>query len=137
MGEGCENRMFVRQRCRAVAKESQYVAGSVERVRNQTGRHYRTYRVQLIFERCCHTEVSAATANGPEQIGFLILACPHHLALGGDELDGSKVVEGEAMLAHQPAQPATQRQPRDASALNIPALDRQAVQLCLAIELGP
>ena len=85
-------------------------------MRDQTGRHDGTYRVQLIFERSRHTEVSAAAANGPEQIGFLILACPHHLSLGGDELDGLKVVQGEAMLAHQPAQPATQRQPGDARA---------------------
>src|SRR3954463_15913598 len=113
MSQACKDRMFVGQRCRAVAKESQYVAGSVERVRDQTGRHDGTYRVQLIFERCRHTEVSAAAANGPEQIVLLILACPHHLSLGSDELDGLKVIQGEAMLAHQPAQPAPQRQPGD------------------------
>jgi hypothetical protein len=72
--------------------------------------------MEVIFERSRHTEVSASTANGPEQIGFFVLACLHDLAFGGDEFDGSKVVEGEAVLAHQPAQPATQGEPGDAGA---------------------
>jgi len=88
MCEAPEDRMFVGQRCRAVAKEPQYVAGSVERVRDQTGRHDGTYRMELIFERSRHTEVSASAANGPEQIGFFVLAGPHDLAFGSYEFDG-------------------------------------------------
>ena len=137
MSEGSEDRMFIRQRCRAVAKEPQHVAGSVERVRDQTGGDRGTDRMEPIFERSRHTEVSTSTANGPEQIGFFVLACPHHLALGGDEFDGSKIVEGEAILAHQPAQPTTQGEPGDPGARNDPARDRQTVQLGFPVELAP
>jgi hypothetical protein len=56
--------------------------------------------MELIFEGSRHPKVSTSTANSPEQIGFFILACPHYLAFGGDEFDGSKIVEGEAILAH-------------------------------------
>ena len=66
-----------------------------------------------------------------------MLAGPHDLAIGGDELDGSKIVEGEAMLAHQPAQPTTEGEPGDAGAGNNPARDRETVQLGFAVELAP
>ena len=69
-------------------------------MRNQTGGDRGTYRMELIFERSRHAEVSTSTANTPEQIRFFILACPHYLAFGGDDFDGSKIVEGEAILAH-------------------------------------
>src|SRR5260370_28348971 len=100
MSEGSEDRMFIRQRCSAVAKEPQQVSGSIKRVRDQTGGDRGTYCVELIFERSRHTEVSTSTSNSPEQIGFFILACPHYLAFGGDEFDGSKIVEGETILPH-------------------------------------
>ena len=84
-----------------------------------------------------HAEVSAAAANGPEQVGLLVLARAQDLAFGGDELDRDEIVEREAILAHQPAQPAAEGEPGDARAGNHAARDRQAVQLRLAIELAP
>jgi hypothetical protein len=50
MSEGSEDRMFIGQGCRAVAKEPQQVAGPVERVGDQTGGDRGTYRMELIFE---------------------------------------------------------------------------------------
>jgi hypothetical protein len=50
VSESSEDRMFIGQGCRAVAKEPQQVAGSVERVDDQTGGNRRTYRMELIFE---------------------------------------------------------------------------------------
>src|SRR5947209_8300146 len=111
MGEASEDHMFVGQRCRAVAKEPQQVARSVERVGYETGGDRGTNCMKLIFERSHHTEVSSATANGPEQIGFLVLVCLHDPAFCGDELDREKIVEGEAMFPHQPTQPAAKREP--------------------------
>ena len=137
MNECSEDRMLIGQRRGAIAEELQQVAGAVKRMRDQAAGDRGTYRMQLIFERSRHTEVSSSTANGPEQIGFFILACPQYLAFGGDELDGQKIVEGEAILAHQPAQAAAEGEPGDAGARNHPARDRQTVQLRLAIELGP
>ena len=50
MSEGSEDRMFIGQGCRAVAKEPQQVAGSVERVGDQTGGDRGTDRMEPIFE---------------------------------------------------------------------------------------
>jgi hypothetical protein len=67
--------------------------------------------MKLIFEGSGHTEVSTSAANSPEQIGFFILACPHHLAFGGDKFDeadnwivehlaaGDIVITGDIQLA--------------------------------------
>ena len=43
-----------------------------------------------------------------------------HLAVGGDHLDLGDVVDGQAVLAHQPAEAAAQRQPGDAGASRPP-----------------
>src|SRR5688572_33232818 len=93
--------------------------------------------MQLIFERGHDTKVSTPAANSPKEIGLFVLARAENLAASGHEFDGLEVVEGKAILAHQPTQPATERKPRDPRAGDHPARDRQTMQLRLAIELGP
>ena len=72
------------------------------------------------------TRHSSPMAGGPWSAG-----ASHH------EFDSLEIVEGEAILAHQPAQPATEREPGDPRAGDHPARYRQTMQLRLAIELGP
>src|SRR5262249_61191734 len=137
MNEAAGNRMLVRQRLRAVAEEPQQVAGAVIRTAYQAARDPGPHPMQLKFEGGSHTEVAAAAADGPEQIGLFFFARAHCLARSGDKFDGPDVVEGEAIFAHQPAQSATQREPGDTRTRNDPARDRETVQLRLAIEFGP
>ncbi len=119
--------MLIRQRCSAVAEELQQITGAIERVCDQAARDRGPDRMELKFEGSHHTEVASATANGPEQIGCFILACSQDLAFGGDQLDGAKIVQGEAILAHQPAQSAAEGEPSDPCARDHPARDRQTV----------
>src|SRR5262245_46240505 len=83
--------------------------------------------IHLKFEGGSYTEMAAAAADGPEQIGLFFFARAHYLALSGDKFDGPEVVEGEAIFAHQPAQSATQREPGDTRTRNDPARDRETV----------
>src|SRR5207245_5926863 len=77
------------------------------------------------------------TSNGPEQIGLFVSAYLQYMPLGGDEFDGAKIVEGQAVLAHQPAHSTAEGEASDSGAGHHTAGNRQAVQLRLAIELGP
>ena len=135
--EAREHGEFVWQRRSEIAVELQYVAGAVERVRDQAAGDRGPDRMKLIFEGRRHAEVSATTSNGPEQIGQFILARLQHLAFGGNKFNRPKIVECQAVLAHQPAQSTAECESRDASGRHHTARDRQAVQLRLAVELGP
>ena len=97
----------------------------------------RPHWVKFVFEAGGDPEVSAAAAKGPEEIGLLLLAGPQDLAVGGDELDGPQIIERQAVLAHQPAQPAAEGEPGDARGGDHAAGDRETVQLRLAVELAP
>jgi hypothetical protein len=46
-----------------------------------------------------HAEVAAAAAQPPEQVGVLVLAGRHELAVGGDDIRRQQVVAGQAVLA--------------------------------------
>src|SRR5262245_35724792 len=137
MSQRTEEHMLVGQRCGAFAVEPQHIAGALERVGDQAAHDLRPNGVQLIFKARRHAEIAASAAYGPEQIGFLVLASPDRLALGGDELDGYEIIESETMLAHQPTQTAAEGEPRNSGARHYTAGDRQAVPLGLAIEFAP
>jgi hypothetical protein len=59
-------------------------------------------------------EVPAATAQAPEEIGILGLAGGDQLAFGGDEVDREELVDGQSVLAVQPADAAAEREAGDA-----------------------
>ena len=59
------------------------------------------------------------------------------LAVGGDELDGAQVVDGEPVAAHQVPEAAAERQPADADVADGPAGGGEPVALRREVELGP
>ena len=61
--------------------------------------HLRADRVQLELEAGDHAEVAAAAADRPEQVGVLVGAGAHRLAVGGHDVGGEQVVDGHAELA--------------------------------------
>src|SRR5262245_20035575 len=93
--------------------------------------------MQLIVEARRHTEISSDLAYSPEQIGFLVLASPDRLALGGDELDGYEIVESQTLLSYHAPQTASDVEPLNSGARYYTASDCQAVPLGLAIEFAP
>jgi hypothetical protein len=95
------------------------------------------HRMQLIFQGGHHAEVGPRAANGPEQIGVFVPACPEGPAIGGDKVNRQEIVDCQAVLAYQPAQPSAQGEPGDTRGGHDPAGGGQAVQLRLTVELAP
>ncbi len=93
---------------------------------SKPGQHVRAERVELELERRDDPEVAAAAAQTPEQVGVLLLARDHELAVGGDDVTRAQVVDREAELAHQVADATAERQPRDAGVADDPARDARA-----------
>ena len=120
-----------------LAIEAQHLRGIVERVEDRPGEHDRPDRVQAVLERRDDAEVPAGAAHAPEQIGVDALARGHELAVGRDEIDGEQVVDGRAVLAHQPADPAAERQAGDPGVGDDAAHGGEPEELRLAVELAP
>jgi hypothetical protein len=62
-----------------------------------------------ILESGGDTEITAAAAQTPKEIGVLAGAGRDQLARRGHEIDRQKVVAGQSIAAHQPTEAATQR----------------------------
>ena len=86
-----------------------------------------TDRVHLVLEPGDDAEVPAAAADRPEQIGVRGLARDDLPAVGGDDLDSLERIDGEAVLADQPADPAAQCQAADADGSGVTERRREAV----------
>src|SRR6516164_6578387 len=70
MCQGSEQRVLVRKRSRAAAEEFEHVTGAFDRVDDWAADDGWPYRVEVVFETGGDPEVSAAAADGPEQIGL-------------------------------------------------------------------
>lgn len=131
------DRMLIRQGNRAVAEQPEDVAGGLKLMRDQAAGDCGTDGVKLKFEGCSHTEIAAPAANCPEQIRRFSGACKYLLARSRHQFDRTEVVESEAMFAHQPAQPAAERESGNPGAGHDAAGHGQAMGLRLAIEFCP
>src|SRR5579862_659897 len=103
VGQGNQNNarsQLVRCFNRQIAKESEDFFGLVERVSDQTGQHGAN-GMKLILHRRDHTEIPAAAAQTPEQVGVLRSAGGEQLPVGRDYVCRDQVVAGEAMLTRQ------------------------------------
>ena len=94
-------------------------------------------RMQSVLEPGRDAEVAAAPAQGPEEVRMGFLGDVQHLAVRGHQLDGEQVVDGEAVDAVQPAEPAAERESGDSRRRDDSARGRQPVQRGLLVELAP
>src|SRR5262245_5454745 len=67
--------------------------------------------MQFELERRRHTEIAAAAAYGPEQVGILRRACVEQFAIGGDDIGGVQIVGSKAEFATEPAEAAAKGEP--------------------------
>ena len=74
-------------------------------------------------------EVAAAAAEAPEEVRLTLGVHRDDVAVRGDHLDCDEGVDGQAVLAHQPADAATQRQAADADRRGVAVGGREAVCL--------
>ena len=70
--------------------------------------------VQQILEGGDDAEVPATAAQAPEELLVLVGAGRHELSGGRDDVGRDEVVAGEAVLPHQPADPAAEGEAGDA-----------------------
>src|SRR5262249_22783629 len=67
--------------------------------------------VQLELERCRHTEIAAATAYRPEEVGILRRACVEKFAISSNYIDGVQIVRRQPELATEPAEATPKGEP--------------------------
>jgi hypothetical protein len=117
--------------------EAHDVGGVVGRPEHRTGDDGGTDRVQREPERADDAEVPAAASQRPEQIGMVVRRCPDDVAVGGDHLCLQEVVDGEAVLAHEPADTAAEAEAADARVAHDASGRRQSVGLGRAVDVAP
>ena len=81
-------------------------------------------------------EVRAGAADAPEEVGVLALARADELAVGRDQVDRHELVDRQAVLPLQPADPAAEREPRETGVRHDPGRHREPERLRLAVELA-
>src|SRR5262249_57451624 len=97
----------------------------------------RTGRVQGESKRTDDAEVPAAASQRPEQVGVIVGRRPDDVALGGDHLRLEEIVDGEPVLAHEPADAAAEREAADAGVADDASGGGQAVCLGLMLSAPP
>jgi hypothetical protein len=93
--------------------------------------------VQREPERADDAEVPAAAPQGPEQVGVIVGRYPDDVALGGDDLGLDEIVDGEPVLAHEPADAAAQAEAPNPGVAHDAAGGRQTVCLGLVVDVAP
>ena len=105
--------------------------------KTRSGHHGRAEGCSANRKRGDDAEVPAAAAQRPEQIGVFVGGRPDDPALGGDDLGGKQVVDGEPVFAHEEAQAAAEGEPGHAGVAHDPAGGGQAVGLRLVVDVAP
>ena len=82
--------------------------------------------VDVEFEGGHDPEVAAAPAEAPEQVAVLGRARVDELAVRRHDVRRAQVVAGEAVLPHEPAEAAAQRQPRNSRRRDVASGGREA-----------
>src|SRR5712691_1391974 len=93
--------------------------------------------MELVLKGGDHAEVAAAAPDAPEEVWVLSGTDVAELTVGGDDIGGDEVVAGQAVLARQPADAATQGEAGDARIGVGAAGGSQAEGLGLVIEFPP
>ena len=81
-------------------------------------------------------EIAAAAADGPEQVGVLVGGSAYSLAAGSDDVRRDEIVDGQSVLARQPAETAAEGQARNARRRVDPNGEGEAVGSRLGIDVG-
>src|SRR5262245_18363482 len=93
--------------------------------------------MQPVLEPRDDTEVPSPTPQHPEELAVAFGTRPHDVARSGDDLGRHQVVGGESVLAHEPAEPATECQNRDTGRGHHAAGRGEAMEMGLPIDTVP
>ena len=87
----------------------------------------RVHRVQPIVEARHDAEVAAAAADRPEQVGLVRLVDVEDAAVGSHDFGSEQMVDRQAVLAHEVAGAAAERETADPDGRRVAEADRKAV----------
>ena len=132
-----ERRHLVRQVCGVLAVPAQDLGRLVAREEDRTGEDRRPDAMEPELEGGHDPEVPAPAAKTPVQLRVLVLAGAHEPTVRRDEVRRLQVVAGQAVLAHEPADPAAEREAGDAGRRDETPGQRQPERLRFVIELSP
>ena len=93
--------------------------------------------MQSVFNGRDDAEVAAAAAQRPEQIGVFSRVRHSELTVSGHDIGRDHVVDGETVLAHQPAQAAAECESRDAGVRYHTTGRGKPERLRLAVQFTP
>lgn len=93
--------------------------------------------MEVELEAGDHPEVAAAATESPEEVRVLVLAGGQVLAVRRDQICGCEVVTGQAVLAAEMTDAATERQPRDSRLRDDPTGRRQPEGLGFVVHVRP
>ena len=93
--------------------------------------------MQAVLEGRHDAEIAAAAAQRPEQVRIVGgIGLAEH-AVRGDHIGRDQVIDREPVLAHQPAQPAAERQTSDARVGDRASCGGESEHLGLAVQFAP
>jgi hypothetical protein len=98
------NRELVRRGHRDLAVPGEESPGPAEWMDDQSRHKFGSDWVQFELEQCHYTEIAAATAYGPEEVGVLRRACVEKFAIGSNHIGGVQIVGGEPKFTTEPAE---------------------------------
>ena len=100
------------------------------------GQHDRPHGVQPELELGDDTEVPAPAPDAPEELGVLALVRLHEPTVGGHDVDGQQLIDGQPVLAHQPSDAPAEGQSRQPGVGDDAGRNGQPEGLGLAVELA-
>src|SRR5262245_35853639 len=117
--------------------EAQDIGGVLGRPEDRAGDDGGAERVQREPERADNAEVPAAASQRPEQVRVIAGGCPNDAARSGDDLGLHEVVDGEPVLAHEPADATAEAEAADTGVANDASGGGQPVGLRLVVNVPP
>ena len=136
MDESGERGEFVGEALRELAIEVEDFAGGSKRMRGDPAEDH-VDRVRSVLERSDDAEVATPTLVRPEQVRVVGVAGGDDPPVGEDDLGRLEVVDGHAVLAHEPTQTAAERQSGDPRRGDHAAGGRQSVDVGRAVVFVP
>ena len=131
-----DRHQLVRRLRDPVAVEAQDLPGLLHRPEQRPCQHLRAERHAAELELRDDPEVAAAPAHAPEEICVLVRARLDELSVGGHEIHRDELVDRQSVLAHDPADPAAEREPGDAGVRDDAGRHREPERLRLLVELA-
>src|SRR4030095_8950098 len=120
-----------------IAEVAQHISPLLRRVHGYGGHHDGADGMRPEFKRGDDPEVTAPTADRPEEVGVFCRTGGEKAAIGCDDISRQQIVAAETIFAPEPSEPTSQRQARYPSRRDNATRRGEAEDLCFMIELSP